>query len=155
MTNVSAQMTTDTASLRRRRRVAAIVIAITLLIGAIPFAVPVIETWSMKSQVDGIRQKLCDDTDPLPLRDAGRHLLSQLPKESEVTLADLPSVFQKLHPTSVNVEDQHWLRLDFGGGFHHLGLLIAATSNSNAPEDDPGYSHKQLADGIWYYEQTS
>jgi hypothetical protein len=155
MTNVSAQMTTDTAGRRRGRRVAAIVIAITLLIGAIPFTVPVIDTWSMKSQVNEIRQMLCDETDPLPLRDAGRHLLSLLLKESQVTVSDLPPLLQKLHPTSVYVEDQHWLQLEFGGGLHHLGLLIAATSYSNVPEDDPGYSHKQLADGIWYYEQTN
>ena len=129
--------------------------AITLFIGSLPFLLLVGWVVLGSLHMSATRRMLLNDIDPVAVRDAGRMLLSQHPKDSWVLASQLPNVLRELDPAMAYIDRQGWLMLQFGGGFHHYGLLISPLSDADEDRQREHGGQTPLGAGIWYYEDSS
>jgi len=136
-------------------RSATIVVAIALFIGSLPFLVLVGWIVLGSLRISATRDMLLNDIDHVAVRDAGRLLLSQHPKDSWVLASQLPNVLRELDPAIAYIDRQGWLMLQFGGGLHHYGLLISPLSDDDEVRQREHGGQTPLEDGIWYYEDSS
>ncbi len=146
----------DAPTRRQGRMSAAVVLGVTLFVGAIPILLPISCTAIGMIQTYAKRSWLLTDVDHLAVRDAGRLLLGKHEKGSFIDVAELPAELAQLGPDmTAYTDDRGFLRLEFGGGFHHHGLFVV-------PEDaegitlgiEPPLKFTPLEDGIWFYEET-
>ena len=145
----------DARTIRQRRTTAAIVLGATLLVGASPFLLPM--GWLVISmvQMSAERNRLTTDVDHLAVRDAARSLLGMHERNTFVDVAQLPDDLARLEPNTAHVDDRGFLKLEFGGGFHHHGLLIVPQEAEGITLDlEPPLQFTPLEDGIWFYEET-
>lgn len=125
-----------------------------MFIGAIPILLPVSCMTVSMIHVIVERNKLMSDVDHVAVRDAGRSLLARCGKDSFLDLAQLPDELARLGPNMASIDNRGFLRLEFGGGFHHHGLLVAPEDSEGIKLDlEPPLKFTPLTDGIWYYEE--
>jgi len=121
----------------------------------------------MKQHVDETKNRLLHETDHLVVLAAARQVIASRrgysrdaavhgPEDRELSIiADddpkLPSVLRHLRPARLLVTDEQAI-IEFGGGFHHFGLLAFRPGDTNTPSGDRG--HTKLIDGLWFYEDT-
>ena len=148
-------MSTGPPTGRRGCRAAVIVVAITLFIGSLPILLFIGQLVRLDLQIKATRHMLVRDIDHLAVRDAGRTLLSKSSRDSRITESQLPPVLRELGPQWDYIDQRGWLSLEFGGGFHHHGLLISPLSDESTVRDDEHMAYTPLADGIWYYEDKN
>ena len=148
-------MNIDASLGRRGCRSATIVVATALFIGSLPFLLPIacVEIGGLHSRAT--RHLLLKDIDHVAVRDAGRTFLKEAPSSGRIAVSQLPTLLRDLKPVMAHVDNQGWLLMEFGGGFHHHGLLISAASAEGAVHDNQHTAYTPLADGIWYYEDVS
>ena len=84
-----------------------------------------------------------------------RSLLSQYPRDRAIAPSQLPPLLRELPPARADIDKRGWLWLEFGGGFHHHGLIVLPDSDMSSIKDDDHVAHTQLTDGIWYYEEVN
>ena len=158
----------DAPTLRRRRTTLAVVLGVTLLVGAIPILVPISCIGVMIVRGSAERHRLTTEVDQLAIRDAGRLLLAKHGKDSFIEQSQLPSVIARLSPNMAYIDDRGFLVLEFDGGFQRHGLTIAPenaegiTLNAEARSHHPPFPRTPslpaplkfmpLEDGIWYFE---
>ena len=145
-------MSTDPAPGRQGCWTASIVVAITLLIGSLPFLLLLGNVLVGSVQIDATRHALLNDIDHLAVRDAGREFLSVSSVSGFIDVSQLPQMLRDLEPQTASVHQHDQLLLEFGGGFHHHGLLIVAPCGEVSIRNDQHVGLTPLADGIWYYE---
>ncbi len=114
-------------------------------------------------QVAATREKLIDRDDYTAIEADCRELLRRLPEETRSDREwegwtpapdDLPPAIGRLGPFWVSVEPQ-FVRLEFGGGFHHQGLVYFAVGDPEQTRENPRgwFVRQQLTERLWYYEQ--
>ena len=141
--------------LRRRRTTAAIVVGVTLLVGASPFLLFATYFTIGLVQAHFRRSRLLTDVDHLAVRDAGRLLLVRHERDSWIESQELPEEIAQLGPSVAYIDDRGFLRLEFGGGFYHFGLFVVPEDAEGITLDvEPPLKYKPLEDGIWFYEET-
>lgn len=134
---------------------AAVVLGTVLFIGAIPILLPISCMTVSMIQVMAERNKLLTDVDHMAVRDAGRTLLATYGEGSFLDLTQLPEAIAELGPNYTYIDNRGFLKLEFGGGFHHHGLLVVPkTAEEIAIDIEPPLKFTPLANGIWYYEET-
>ena len=146
----------DVPALRRGRLTAALVLGTVLLVGAVPILLPMTCIAIGMVQAHAKRSWLVTDVDHLAVRDAGRLLLANHGTDILIEPSQLPDELARLGPNMMaHIDDRGFLRLEFGGGFHHFGLLVVPEDAEGTRLDiGPPLECVPLEDGIWFYEET-
>jgi len=121
----------------------------------------------MKQHADQIKGRLLHETDHRAVLTASRELIrtrqeyahdpaihpGPRPEMSHIAGDDpkLPSVLRDLGAPRIMVLDD-CVVIEFGGGFHHQGLMALATDGETVMSDQKG--RLRLIDGLWFYEDT-
>ena len=145
----------DARTIRQRRLTAALVLGTTLLIGASPFLLPA--GWLVVSMVQVTLEcnRLMTAVNHLAVRDAARSLLTKYETRTDLDASQLPDELARLAPRMAFIDDRGFLRLEFGGGFHHFGLFIVPQESEAITLDrEPPLQFTPLEPGIWFYEET-
>lgn len=105
-------------------------------------------------------------TDHQALLDAGREILSQVPKDRLNPQPDgktylgsfpvpkgirIPQAIRNLKPHVVVVDYYGYLTLEMHGGMDHFGIRVYP-EDFNAPYSYFKYGGRKLTDGLWYYD---
>ena len=141
---------------RRQRRILLIIGIVLAALTMAMFGPPVAFCVLLKSRNERLKERLLNEVDHSSLVNAVRQMLEDErfagPKGIEVLGNDpeLPPELRSLEATSVHVEASQ-TEIEFGGGFHHFGLLILPPDEE--PEPRRVHECTQLSDGIWFYEQ--
>ncbi len=144
----------DAPTRRRRRMTATLVLGTVLFVGAIPVLLPVSCITIMGFQLNAERNRLITEVDHIAIRDAGRVLLTNHDANCFIDLTQLPNELARLGPKHVSIDHRGFLHLEFGGGFHHHGLLVVPqTAEQIQLDTEPPLKFTPLADGIWYYKE--
>jgi hypothetical protein len=107
----------------------------------------------LSREVRSVRHTLLHEVDHLAVRDAGRELLGRLERETyRATAPRLPAAIAKLHPVWTRVEPDE-VHIEFGGGFHHQGLIVRQPGSEPGPPGT-GHRYQKLVEGLWFYEDT-
>lgn len=145
----------DAPTLRQRRMTMAVVLGGVLFIGALPILLPISSCVVGSIQLHAKRSWLLTDVDHLAVRDGGRSLLAVHEKGRFVEPSQLPNELARLGPNMLaRIDNRGFLRLEFGGGFYHYGLLVMPEDAERMTLDiEPPLKFTPLEDGIWFYEE--
>jgi DNA-binding phage protein len=122
----------------------------------------------MKQYVEATKNRLLYETDHPAILAAARQVITSRrgyardaavhgpnhAEQSIIAKADpkLPAVLRHLRAARLLVTDEQAF-IEFGGGFHHFGLLAFRLGATNTPSGDRGRT--KLIDGLWFYEDTN
>lgn len=154
-------MNTEPTNERRRFWITVVVATMALSIISVlivPFVVQlmfvVVALVRMNNEINETREMLLNNIDHVAVRDAGRTLLSQCTADGFITAEQLPPLFHEMGTQWGEIGHDGRLRLEFGGGFHHHGLLVVPPSDERAIPDEGHTGYTSLVEGLWYYEDT-
>ena len=146
----------DEAEIKRRQwRLLLIIVgvlaAITVAIVGLPVAFVLLLGCHNKTRID----KLLNDVDHSSVVVAVHRMLEdeRFAGQERIYLRgsdpNLPTEIRSLEPTDVSV-GARYVRIEFGGGFHHFGFLIFPPDEEPEPWRISEYT--KMSDGIWFYE---
>ncbi len=139
----------------RRRRSARLVLLAILAVGSLPIVAPISCVMVGMTQASVTRLKLREGIDHQLVRDTARQAMQEKKYKMGRWIHpwELPQPLRDLEPVGANVDKRGLLRLEFGGGFHHQGLLVAPEGQGVTGQDIPTTQRiEQLANGLWFYE---
>jgi hypothetical protein len=121
----------------------------------------------MRQEIDKTKARLLHKTDHQAVLLASREVIrtrlnfkrdpkwhgDEDPRVSLIAAADstLPKAVRQLDAASIFAYDDHVL-IEFGGGWHHQGLIAYSESFTNVPMANDGF--QKIIDGLWFYEDT-
>jgi hypothetical protein len=151
---------------KTRKRVVTLLLTAVLLVFAALIGIGVVSVgvplYRIAHEVRETRHRLLTQVDYVAVRNAARELIAEEEKkvhannEKFSTLFSddprIPIAIRNTNPSCIYVH-QEYVRIEYGGGFHHQGFLVVR-DNEPLPETFSGDKLQMLIDGVWFYEDS-